>query len=188
MNSAKACGRLLGHEAVADKDIADALFFGQAGRVLGKLHENGGFGVGVGDGGAAVGLGLPDDDLRRARHPGDFAPVSFGELGNVVVLAVEAHEVAAGRGDGVGAGPRQEVEQGLFLDGVGVFRHHHAVHQGIEGPGLVFPHVAEPPFARVDLALVGAQVAEHLAFFQLFVKPGLLHVSSLRVEHSAPLA
>ena len=80
-------------------------------------------------------------------------------MGDVIVLAVEAHEVAARGGDGIGAGARQEVEQRLFLNGVDVLGNDSGVIEAVEGAVLVLPDVAEPPFARVNLALVGAQKA-----------------------------
>ena len=52
--------------------------------------------------------------------------------------------------------PGQEVEQGLFLNGVDVLGNDLAVIEAVEGAVLVFPDVAEPPFARIDLAFVGA--------------------------------
>jgi len=38
-----------------------------------------------------------------------------------VILAEGAAEVAAGRGDREGAGTRQEMKEGLLLDGIDVF-------------------------------------------------------------------
>ncbi|MBW2683974.1 MAG: hypothetical protein JRC69_10520, partial [Deltaproteobacteria bacterium] len=42
-------------------------------------------------------------------------------LGYVVILTMQALEVAANSGDGVRLAAREEVEQGLFLDGINVF-------------------------------------------------------------------
>ena len=110
----------LGHEAVGHKDVAQVVFPGQAGHVLGVLEEDGGFGVGVGDAGRMGPQGIGHNGFRVALVSQDLAAVDPGILGNVVVLAVEAHEVAARGGDGIGPGARQEVKQGLFLNGVDV--------------------------------------------------------------------
>ena len=180
MNSARASGRRLGHEAVGHKDVAQAVFPGQAGHVLGVLEEDGGFGVGVGDAGRMGRQGVGHDGLRVAFVSQDLAAVDPGVLGDVIVLAVEAHEVAARGGDGIGPGARQEVKQGLFLNGVDVLGNHLAVIEAVEGAVLVLPDVAEPPFARIDLALVGAQIALDLLIRRAFPKPGLVHKVSLR--------
>ena len=79
-----------------------------------------------------------------------------GILGDVIVLAVEAHEIAARSGNGIGPGAREKVEQGLFLNGIDVFSHDPAVIKAVEGAVLVFPDVAEAPLPRIDFAFVGA--------------------------------
>jgi hypothetical protein len=91
---------------------------------------------------------------------------------------MEAHEVAAHGGDGKGAGAGQEVKQGLLLDGVDVLGHQAAVGKCIQNAPLIFPHVAEAPLARIDLAFMGAQVALNLLVPGLFIKSGFLHISS----------
>ena len=84
-------------------------------------------------------------------------------------------------GDGIGAGARQEVKQGLFLNGVDVFGNDSGVIEAVEGAVLVLPDVTEPPFARIDLALVGAQKALDLLIRRTFPKSGLVHKISLGV-------
>ena len=111
--------------------------------------------------------------------PQDLAAVDPGILGDVVVLAVEAHEVAAVGGDGIRAGTRQKVKQGLFLNGVDMLGNDSAVIEAVEGAVLVLPDVAEPSFARIDLALVGAQKTLDLLIRRTFPKSGLVHMVSL---------
>jgi len=48
------------------------------------------------------------------------------------------------------------VKQGLLLNGVDVLGNNLGVVKAVEGAILVFPDVAEAPFARIDLAFVGA--------------------------------
>ena len=172
-------GRLC-HEAVGDKNIAQAVFPGQASHVLGVLEEDGGLGVGVRDAGRMGPQGIGHDGFGVAFVPQDLAAVDPGILGDVIVLAVEAHEVTARGGDGIGPGARQEVEQGLFLNGVNVLGYNFTIIEAVEGAVLVLPDVAEAPFARIDLASVGAQVAQDLLIFRTFPKPGLVHRVSLR--------
>ena len=105
----------------------------------------------------------------------DQAAVHPGILGNVVVLAVQAHEIAAHRGDGVGAGAGQEVEQRLLLDGVDVLGDDLAVIEAEELAVPVFPHVADAPLVRVDLAFMGAKKAVDLLVLQAFPQSGWLH-------------
>jgi hypothetical protein len=77
-------------------------------------------------------------------------------LRDVIVLAVEAHEIAARSGNRIGPGAREEVEQGLFLNGVDLFGNNPAIVKAVKGAILVFPDVAEAPLPRIDFAFVGA--------------------------------
>ena len=79
-----------------------------------------------------------------------------GILGDVIILAMEAQEIAPRGGNGIGPGARQEMEQGLFLNGIDLLGHDMAVVEAVEGALLVFPDVAEAPLTRIDLAFVGA--------------------------------
>ena len=130
--------------------------------------------------------GIGHNALRVAFISHDLAAVDPGILGDVIVLAVETHEVAARGGDGVGPGARQEVEQGLFLNGVDVLGDDFAVIEAIEGAVLVLPDVAEAAFARIDLALLGAQKAVDLLIFRTFPKPGLVHTLSFKTSSGLP--
>src|SRR5271157_5383291 len=114
------------------------------------------------------GQGVGHDGLRLPLLPLHQAAVDPGILGNVVVLTMKAHEIAAHRGDGVRAGAGEEVEERLLLDGVDVFGDDPAVIEAEEAAVLVFPDVAEASFPRVDLAEMGAQMALNLAVLQAF--------------------
>jgi hypothetical protein len=79
-----------------------------------------------------------------------------GIMGNLIILAVEAHEVAAHGGHGVRPGARQEMEQRLFFNGVEMCGNDSAIVEAVKDAVLVFPDVAEAPFPRFDPAFVGA--------------------------------
>ena len=84
----------LRHKAVGHEDVFQVLFVGQLAHVLGVFHKNGGLGVGVGDAGRMGGQGIGHDAFRVTLVALDQAAVYPGILGNVVVLAVQAHEIA----------------------------------------------------------------------------------------------
>ena len=58
------------------------------------------------------------------------------------------------------------MKQRFFFDGVGVVGDEAAVDQGVERAGSVFADPADSPPARIDGALVGAEVALDLVIAQ----------------------
>ena len=77
-----------------------------------------------------------------------------------MILAVLAREVAAHRGNRVGARPWEEVEHGFLLDRIDLACHKPPVDETREGsPVHVLPHSTEPSRSARDRAAVSAQPA-----------------------------
>jgi hypothetical protein len=70
----------------------------------------------------------------------------FAGVGNVIVLAKGAGQVAANGGYAQAAGARRKMEQRLLLDGVYVDGAGSAIHEGLENAALVFAHAAKAAF------------------------------------------
>jgi hypothetical protein len=98
-----------------------------------------------------------------------------GILGNFIVLAMEAPEVAAHGGNGIGTGPGQEMKERLFLNGIDILGDDPAVYEAVKGAVPVFPYAANPSFARIDFAFMRAQMAMHLLVVQALPKSGFFH-------------
>ena len=155
--------------AVGDHHRADSLLVPGLRRVQHVLVEDHRLAVCVGDGLGAIPRGARCDltwgqvkralDLLRSR------------LGDLPVLAVLAVEVAARCGNGERRASRQEVEQGLLLDGVQVQRCGLAVAQRIVRPPTVLLVPAVPPLPVAYDALLRADTAAYL----LAAQPVVVH-------------
>ena len=107
-------------------------------------------------------------------------------LRDVPVLAVQAAEPAAGRGQREDVGAGQEVEQRLLLDRVDVEAHRIAVGQRVERAVLVDAVAAVAAVFRLQQALVGAELALDV-LAQLQVVPRLLRPSRAACHSSQSL-
>ena len=153
-----------------DQHIADSPFAGQGRGVARVLVKDDGVGVGVGDR-RDLALG------RRVDEPGGRQIVVLQVLGpglrDLPVLAVQAAQVAAGRGQRQNRLTGQKVVQRFLLHRVQVERAGVAVHQGVQLAFLDHPRAAEAPVALGQGAAVGAEQAADSAVVARFV-PGCL--------------
>ena len=131
----------------------------------------------VGEGEADVPLCL--QILRQAHEAlGRHLPAHGLLLGDLMVLAEGAFEIAAEAARRKDQAARGKIPQGLFFDGVQGEGGYHAVVERIEHAPLVFPGEAEAPAPFFDQAAVGAQPAPHgvplaLPKKRLFHRPSL---------------
>ena len=87
------------YEVITDEDVLDPGLASQTGGIESILVKDGRFGVGIGDADRAGAAGRRYDRFRRKIGAGDSGTF-MGPLGDLVVLAVQAVQVAADRGDG----------------------------------------------------------------------------------------
>ncbi|VVB71039.1 Uncharacterised protein [uncultured archaeon] len=154
--------RLLTCVAVAHKDILQSLLFGQHRNVVGILEEYGRLCVGVGDCLAATGLGGGCHLLRRHELPRYSTGLSW-HLGDIRILAVQAAEVAARGGYGIGQAAGHKMEEGLLLNGICVSSYEVSVNQGHQLSFLILPNAADSSLARAYAAELVAEAALHIA-------------------------
>jgi hypothetical protein len=165
------------HESVCDKDVAKALLMGQYGGFIGVFKENGRFRVGIADAFAPMIQRLPNHRFGGCKRAGNL--MSFRrKLRDAGVLTMPAGKVAAGGRDGVGQGPRKEVEEGFFLNRVHVSRDQFPVGQGVQGAVPVFPDMAEPVIPWRDPAFMGAKAATDRSVRTFFPESRLFHAVS----------
>src|SRR5512133_46150 len=145
----------------------------QTGGVVGEFKEDGRFGVGIGNGAAIAVYGTPHDLLRcQYRTVNRFMAI---DLGNSVVLAVAAMEVAAHGGDGIGAAARHDMEQRLFLDRIDMLGTELPVDQAVEGAPAIFADGANAPSTITDQTFESAQAASNAFIVLPLVEHGLFH-------------
>jgi hypothetical protein len=75
-------------------------------------------------------------------------------LGYLIVLAVEAVEVATHRGNGIRPAAGHKMKKRLFLDGITIFRNQPAVHQAVQLALLILPYPADTSFTLLDMTMV----------------------------------
>jgi hypothetical protein len=90
-------------------------------------------------------------------------------LGDLPILAELAVNVAAGRGNGKGVCPGQEVEERLFFDGVDVHRAGFAVDKAIIGTTTILPDAAVAPFLISEFAEAGTEKAFNFSVRMFFI-------------------
>jgi hypothetical protein len=93
-------------------------------------------------------------------------------LGNIVILAKIAAEITPRCGDGKGTGTGMDVEKGLFLYGIDVFRNDSTVNEGMEDTLPVFTDAAQTPFPLIDDTLMAAETAMYPPVGNFFIKQG----------------
>jgi len=96
---------------------------------------------------------------RSALGAGDISGMSMGILGDLVILAVFAVEIAAYCGNGIRKGTRQQMKERFFLDGVDIFADQTTIVEAVEDPASIFPDLADSPMALTDQAIVVAEQA-----------------------------
>ena len=103
--------------------------------------------------------------------------MEMGILGDLVVLAMFAAEIAAHCGNGIGKGAGQQVKDGFFFDGVDVFADQAAVVEAVKDPALIFPDLADPAASFANQAMVMAEQAADMSgvIDGLFVKERFVH-------------
>ena len=143
--------------------------------VVAEFHEDGGFGVGVGDGLAVMVEGGVDDGLGRFGAAGEVV-VESGQLADLPVLAEVAAEVAAWCGEGEAAVAREEVEEGFLFDGVDGGGAEGVVVEGVEGAVEVLADLAVAFLARVDAAVEVAELAADAVVVEGVPEDGFLEV------------
>jgi len=142
--------------AVADKDILQACRLGQPGGIKGEFIEDGGLHIGIADGLTPGSMRGFDHFRRGAQGAGDIR-MKVGILGDLVILAVFAVEIAAHRGNGIGKGAGQQMEDGLLFDGVDIFADQATVVETVENSPSIFPDSANSPVAFTDQAMVATE-------------------------------
>jgi hypothetical protein len=75
-------------------------------------------------------------------------------LGYLIVLAVEAAEVAAHRGNGIRPAAGHKMKERFFFDGITIFGNQPTVHQAVQRALLIFPHPADTSFTLLDVTMV----------------------------------
>jgi hypothetical protein len=110
-----------------------------------------------------------------------------GTLGNRIVLAVEAAEVASWCGKGIGPAPGLKVKERLFLNRIDMLCNHVPIAMGIQGTVPVFPYRADPPPTGHDSAAMPAKPAEYNPVRTFFVETSLSH-TYLPVHQSGSLS
>ena len=131
----------------------------------------------------------PVDDLARRHLPAGDPPLLPRHLGDLVVLAEGAAEVAAHRGNRVGFGAGIEVIDGLLLDGVDACGDDGPVDEGVERPFPVFPNAAHAPLSRCDLAAMAAEGTPHMPPVEFFIKHRFFNHANLsnKLKRQIPL-
>lgn len=94
------------------------------------------------------------------------------QLRYIGILAVQAAEVAAYSGYGIGKAARQKMKKWFLLNGIDISGHQASIYQSHELIILVFPYPAYSSLSRPDTALLMAKVALHIAV-ELFPELGL---------------
>ena len=159
---------LLPNEAVRDYKAPNAGLVARVGRVHQEFAEDHWLAVGEGNRRAVVLLGKFNDAPRRKVLSGNL----FGtRLRNLPVLAEFAIEVAAGRGQRKGIGPRQIVKKRLLLDRIDVRRADPRVDQRIKDAAAILAHPAVAALILCHGALARAQFAPDLLILKFFVEP-----------------
>src|ERR1017187_6259273 len=139
-------------------------------RIQDVFAEDHRFAVGIGDGGTLILAGQTRQVLRR----NEAAVHLFRtDLGDVPVLAHFAIDIAARRSHRECHAAREEMEQGLLFDGIGMGRADARIYQRVVRAATVFAHAAIAAFAVVDHALAGAKLALDLFVRQLLVESRL---------------
>jgi hypothetical protein len=89
---------------------------------------------------------------------------------------MEAAEIAANRGNGKRPAAGQKVKQGLFLNGINMFRHQPAIDQAVQNPALILPHPADATMPILDPAVMGTKFTVDLTFLARTVQLRLMHL------------
>ena len=106
-----------GHVTVGNPDIFQSFFMGQFHRFQSIFQENGGLGIGIGNGWTIIFDSLRNM-FRRRNIDALNIQVGLGTLGYFPVLAPLAAEIAAWRGNGKRGTARQKVIEWFFLNRV----------------------------------------------------------------------
>ena len=99
-----------------------------------------------------------------------------GILRDIIILTVGAAEVAANRGNGIGKGPRQHMEEWFLFDGIDILADQSAIHEAVKNPVPIFPYLAYAPLPFINMTIVRTEKAFDF-FFLLISDP--LKISSL---------
>jgi hypothetical protein len=89
--------------------------------------------------------------------------MEVGILGDLVVLAVFAVEIAAHCGNGIGKGTGQQMKDGLFFDGVDVFADQATVVEAVEDSAPILPDLADSSVAFTNQTVVAAEQAADMS-------------------------
>jgi hypothetical protein len=142
----------LTHITIGDKDIFNSFLMGLASRLVGIFEIDGRLCIGIGDGSASV-LFRQRNNLRggdiRTFNPTIVIP---WELRDLMILTLEASEIAPHRGHGEGGRPRKEMEEWLLFNRVYIQRDCTAIDKGIKLSFPVLSYSTESPFQRGDNA------------------------------------
>jgi len=87
-------------------------------------------------------------------------------LGDLVVLALKASEVASHRSHGERLGSGKEMKKRLFFNRVHMHRDRTTKNQGVKLPLPILPHSTDPPLRRRYGTSMVAKGALHLPFLQ----------------------
>ena len=116
--------------------------------VVSIFEIDGRFRIGIGDGPALLLFGERNNFRGRDLRPfNPTLPIPW-HLRNLMILTLEASEIASHSGDGERARPWKEMKEWLLLDGVYIQRDRTAVDEAVKLPSLVLSDSAKAPFRR----------------------------------------
>ncbi len=161
-------------EAVGHHDVVQPGLPGQGGGVAHELEKNRRLGVGVGNRGRARTLGRLHQVGRRHLFTGNLLALAR-RLGQGVVLAKGAGQVAAHGAEGKRVAARIKMVQRLFFHRVEIGRRHPVVDQGEKLAPLVDAHAAASASAVFDAAEMRAKTAGHTAVRQFLPQRRWVH-------------
>ena len=156
-----------GHVTITDKDVGYILPVSEAAAVSSQFHEYGGFGVGVGDAGAAVVAGGGNDAGGVAGLAGQMR-LKARQLTNLPVLAEITLEITAGTGDRETFSAGLKVEKRFLFDGVDRTGADGGVGEGVQRAVIITADTTAAQLAVGDAAAEIAEVALNgVGFFWL---------------------
>jgi hypothetical protein len=135
---------------------------GLASGVKSIFKIDGRFRIGIGDGSASV-LFRQRNNFRRG-DLGTFNPALPvpRHLRDLMILTLEASEIATHSGHGERGRPRKEMKERLLFDGVHIQRDRTSIDEGVKLSLLILPHSTEAPFRERDRTSMVAEITLHL--------------------------
>jgi len=159
-----------GRIAVGHKDIGQACFFCQDGRIVGIFKKYCWFGIGVGDARTIVELCFCHNLRRWQRIAGHGAYLLQRSLRYPPVLAKATFKITADSGNGIGSGAWEKMIKRFLLDRVDIGGDDITINHAVKSAANILSHAAEAKFCRRDSAFMGAEIAVHLVVLKFLPK------------------